>query len=216
MITLPPKPMSFKGVEENVKIHDVVGVRRPDDGLGEPPEPKQFDVMSGAAIDGEVGQDPLQAGAAGDGHPVLRIQPERHETRGQLGDFVQGLLPGQGAPAAAGIGGPEGLAIGHRERHARVPELLLELGERGERVAVRYLKRQGYKIVYTRHRHRFGEVDIIASGPAEVLRQFEADLVAVVAGLITLVVTQISALLRSIVTEGKDEPAEKKEEPKDE
>lgn len=44
----------------------------------------------------------------------------------------------------------------------------------------------------------------------------EADLVAVVAGLITLVVTQISALLRSIVTEGKDEPAEKKEEPKDE
>jgi hypothetical protein len=33
----------------------------------------------------------------------------------------------------------------------------------------------------------------------------EADLVAVVAGLITLVVTQISALLRSIVTEGKEE-----------
>lgn len=32
----------------------------------------------------------------------------------------------------------------------------------------------------------------------------EADLVAVVAGLITLVVTQVSALLRSIVTEGKD------------
>lgn len=39
----------------------------------------------------------------------------------------------------------------------------------------------------------------------------EADLVAVVAGLITLVVTQISALLRSIVTEGKEEvrPSEK-------
>ena len=44
----------------------------------------------------------------------------------------------------------------------------------------------------------------------------EADLVAVVAGLITLVVTQISALLRSIVTEGKEERPEKSEEPKDE
>lgn len=42
----------------------------------------------------------------------------------------------------------------------------------------------------------------------------EADLVAVVAGLITLVVTQISALLRSIVTEGNghDDDAEKKAE----
>ena len=41
----------------------------------------------------------------------------------------------------------------------------------------------------------------------------EADLVAVVAGLITLVVTQISALLRSIVTEGKEEvrPSEKEQ-----
>ena len=41
----------------------------------------------------------------------------------------------------------------------------------------------------------------------------EADLVAVVAGLITLVVTQISALLRSIVTEGKEEvrPIEKEQ-----
>ena len=44
----------------------------------------------------------------------------------------------------------------------------------------------------------------------------EADLVAVVAGLITLVVTQISALLQSIVTEGKEERPEKSEEPKDE
>jgi Flp pilus assembly protein TadB len=44
----------------------------------------------------------------------------------------------------------------------------------------------------------------------------EADLVAVVAGLITLVVTQVSALLRSIVTEGKDSeaaPARKKTPP---
>jgi uncharacterized membrane-anchored protein len=44
----------------------------------------------------------------------------------------------------------------------------------------------------------------------------EADLVAVVAGLITLVVTQVSALLRSIVTEGKDESAERSREPEGE
>jgi hypothetical protein len=43
----------------------------------------------------------------------------------------------------------------------------------------------------------------------------EADLVAVVAGLITLVVTQISALLRSIVTEGKEEGASHKSAPLD-
>ena len=38
----------------------------------------------------------------------------------------------------------------------------LSLGERGERAAARYLKRLGYKIVFLRHRQRFGEVDIIA------------------------------------------------------
>jgi len=38
----------------------------------------------------------------------------------------------------------------------------MTLGERGERAAVRYLKRLGYKIVFTRHRQRHGEVDIIA------------------------------------------------------
>jgi len=36
------------------------------------------------------------------------------------------------------------------------------LGERGERAAAGYLKRLGYKIVFTRHRQRYGEVDIIA------------------------------------------------------
>jgi len=36
------------------------------------------------------------------------------------------------------------------------------LGERGERAAAHYLKRLGYQVVFTRHRHRFGEVDIIA------------------------------------------------------
>ncbi|MEM8945095.1 MAG: YraN family protein [Planctomycetota bacterium] len=36
------------------------------------------------------------------------------------------------------------------------------LGERGEQAAARFLRRIGYKIVFTRHRLRFGEVDIIA------------------------------------------------------
>lgn len=38
----------------------------------------------------------------------------------------------------------------------------LSLGERGEREAAKFLKRLGYKIVFTRHRQRYGEVDIIA------------------------------------------------------
>ena len=38
----------------------------------------------------------------------------------------------------------------------------LSLGERGERAAERFLKRLGYKIVFRRHRQRYGEVDIIA------------------------------------------------------
>lgn len=35
-------------------------------------------------------------------------------------------------------------------------------GERGERAAIRFLKRLGYKIVFQRHRLRYGEVDVIA------------------------------------------------------
>ena len=38
----------------------------------------------------------------------------------------------------------------------------LTLGELGERAAARFLKRLGYQIVLTRHRLRYGEVDIIA------------------------------------------------------
>ena len=38
----------------------------------------------------------------------------------------------------------------------------LSLGERGERAAAQHLKRLGYKIVFSRHRLRYGEVDIIA------------------------------------------------------
>lgn len=36
------------------------------------------------------------------------------------------------------------------------------LGERGERAAARMLYRLGYKIVTTRHRQRYGEIDIVA------------------------------------------------------
>jgi putative endonuclease len=36
------------------------------------------------------------------------------------------------------------------------------LGDRGERAAVRYLKRHGFKIVACQHRNQFGEIDIIA------------------------------------------------------
>ena len=38
----------------------------------------------------------------------------------------------------------------------------LSLGEQGERVAARYLRRLGYHIVALRLRHRYGEIDIIA------------------------------------------------------
>ena len=36
------------------------------------------------------------------------------------------------------------------------------LGELGERRAARYLRRQGYKIVATRRRLRYGEIDLVA------------------------------------------------------
>lgn len=36
------------------------------------------------------------------------------------------------------------------------------LGERGERQAAQLLRRKGYKVVATRHRLRYGEIDIVA------------------------------------------------------
>ena len=36
------------------------------------------------------------------------------------------------------------------------------LGERGERAAARFLRRLGYRVVTTRHRLRYGEIDIVA------------------------------------------------------
>ena len=38
----------------------------------------------------------------------------------------------------------------------------LSLGEQGERHAAQFLRRLGYKIITSRHRLRYGEVDIIA------------------------------------------------------
>jgi len=35
-------------------------------------------------------------------------------------------------------------------------------GDRGERVAARYLRRQGYRILARQHRSRIGEIDLIA------------------------------------------------------
>jgi putative endonuclease len=36
------------------------------------------------------------------------------------------------------------------------------LGDRGERAAVQFLKKQGYRILAKQHRNDFGEIDIIA------------------------------------------------------
>ncbi|MCH2114387.1 MAG: YraN family protein [Pirellulales bacterium] len=43
------------------------------------------------------------------------------------------------------------------------------LGEAGEQAAVGFLRRLGYKIIATRHRMRYGEVDIIAVDDSTVV-----------------------------------------------
>ena len=43
------------------------------------------------------------------------------------------------------------------------------LGDRGERAAVKYLKRHGYRIVACQYRNQFGEVDVIAKDGAQIV-----------------------------------------------
>jgi len=53
----------------------------------------------------------------------------------------------------------EPVSVGNWLRHRFQPA---SLGEQGERQAARFLRRLGYRIVATRHRRRYGEIDIIA------------------------------------------------------
>ena len=45
----------------------------------------------------------------------------------------------------------------------------LLLGDRGERAAVRYLRKQGFRIIATQYRNQAGEIDIIASQHKQVV-----------------------------------------------
>jgi len=49
-------------------------------------------------------------------------------------------------------------------KHSRLSH---QIGARGERVAVKHLKRQGYRILGRNLKTRFGEVDILAQAPDE-------------------------------------------------
>ncbi len=60
---------------------------------------------------------------------------------------------------------PRSLARWLRERLTRAgcwPRSGAPLGLRGEQAAARWLRRRGYKIITTRHRSHYGEIDIIA------------------------------------------------------
>ena len=43
-----------------------------------------------------------------------------------------------------------------------MPKSHIELGQRGERIAVKFLKNYGYNIISTNYRTRLGQIDIIA------------------------------------------------------
>lgn len=45
----------------------------------------------------------------------------------------------------------------------------LLLGDRGERAAVRFLKKQGFRIVATQYRNQFGEIDVIAKEKQQIV-----------------------------------------------
>lgn len=52
--------------------------------------------------------------------------------------------------------------IGHARSWLRTMFRPKPLGERGEFVAARFLKRAGYRVVTTRLKQRYGEIDIVA------------------------------------------------------
>lgn len=57
-------------------------------------------------------------------------------------------------PAAPGVGGDDGAAAGSNPRQ--------RLGRWGERVAARFLRREGYKVLYRNFRpHQGGEIDLV-------------------------------------------------------
>ena len=43
------------------------------------------------------------------------------------------------------------------------------LGDKGERYAARYLKKQGFRIVARNHKNQFGEIDLIATDGDQVV-----------------------------------------------
>ena len=69
----------------------VLGVRRRVDGRG----------GAAGAHDRQVREDPLVARAGGDADPLLGLDAERQQARGQAGDPVARLLPGDGRPRLA-------------------------------------------------------------------------------------------------------------------
>jgi len=48
-------------------------------------------------------------------------------------------------------------------------DLRLRLGNRGERIAERFLKKKGYRILERQFRTRFGEIDLIAKEGDEII-----------------------------------------------
>ena len=76
-------------------VGDVIGVGRGVDGRG----------GAAGARDREVGEDPLVARAGGDADPLLTLDAQCQQARGEVADPVAGLLPGQRRPRAVGAPG---------------------------------------------------------------------------------------------------------------
>ncbi len=64
---------------------------------------------SACGVDGEVGEDPLEAGAGGDGHALLSLDAESHQASGEVSHPYAGLSPGQRVPLLVLVGVSVGL-----------------------------------------------------------------------------------------------------------